>query len=69
IVEKIDKRIDSATLEIKEINSSVLKETEIGKIIIKTKKPIVFENFNNIEELGRFVLIKDSDVCAGGIIT
>jgi translation elongation factor EF-1alpha len=44
-------------------------ETEVAQMLISTKEPIAVENFNDIQELGRFVLVRDLDVVAGGIIT
>jgi len=41
---------------------------EIGKVIIKTLKPVVIEKFSDIPGLGRFVLTQNSEICAGGII-
>lgn len=41
----------------------------MGKVVISIEKPMVFEDFNEIEELGRFVLVKEGQICAGGIIT
>jgi sulfate adenylyltransferase subunit 1 (EFTu-like GTPase family) len=65
---KINNKIDSSTLEDIKDNSDRLNETEVGNVLIKTDKPIVVENFNYIEELGRFVLVRDDDTVAGGII-
>ncbi len=42
---------------------------EIGEVEIETKKPLAFTKFNDIKEMGRFVLIRGNDVVAGGIIT
>lgn len=67
-IEEICEKIDSSSFEILEKNSSVLSETQVGKVIISMDKPMAFENFSDIEELGRFVLLKDYQVCAGGII-
>lgn len=69
VIEKIEKKIDSSTLEVLEENAEGLQEREVGQMIIKTSEPIVVENFNDVQELGRFVLVKDMDVTAGGIIT
>ncbi|MBD3247205.1 hypothetical protein GF378_01135, partial [Candidatus Pacearchaeota archaeon] len=44
-----------------------IQNREVGNVIIKTEKPIVVEDFNNMQELGRFVLERN-DTCAGGII-
>jgi sulfate adenylyltransferase large subunit len=67
-VEKIVKRINSSTLESIEENVARLRTLEVGEVIIKLKKPIVTKRFNELEELGRFVLVKNGDTCAGGII-
>jgi sulfate adenylyltransferase large subunit len=68
-IEKIEKRTDTSTLEIIEEDATKLLPTEVGTVIIKTKSPIVLENFNDIKELGRFVLLKNNDTLAGGIVT
>jgi len=67
-VEKIKERIDSSTLEILEENASVINDTEVGEIVISTDRPVVLESFYKTPELGRFVLVRDNDVVAGGII-
>ena len=68
-VEKIHKRIDSSTLDIIEEDAQKLNNLEVGQVSIKTKSPIVVKSFNDVKELGRFVFVKDEDICAGGIIT
>jgi sulfate adenylyltransferase large subunit len=68
-IQEISERIDSSTFEVLEKNSSFLEEAQVGKVVISIDRPMVFENFNDLEELGRFVLLKDNHVCAGGIIT
>ena len=66
-VEELIKLIDSSTLE--EIRGrDDVRNREVADVIIKTDKPIVVENFNDIPELGRFVLER-LNTCAGGIIT
>ena len=68
-VASIDKRIDSSTLELLDTDCQTLKNLEVAEITIETKKPIVVKNFNDVQELGRFVLVQDQDICASGIIT
>ena len=68
-IEKIEKRINSSNLEVIEENAKKLEHTELGSVIIKTKEPLVIENFNDMAELGRFVFVKGYDTVAGGIIT
>jgi len=67
-IEEIKKRIDSSTLEILEEDAKRIENLEIGEVILKTKKPISITKFNEIPELGRFVLMKNENICAGGII-
>jgi len=68
-IESINKRINSSTLEVIEENSDEIKNLEVAEVIIKTKKPIVIKDFNDVQEFGRFVLVRDENTCAGGIIT
>jgi sulfate adenylyltransferase large subunit len=67
-IEKICRVINSSTLELISEDANEIKNREVASIIIKTDKPVVVENFNKMEELGRFVLGRE-DTCAGGIIT
>ncbi len=68
-VERIDKRIDSSTLDIIEQNAGTLKNLEVGQVTIKAKAPIVIKTFNDVKELGRFVFVEGDNICAGGIIS
>ncbi len=68
-IESINKRINSSTLEIISENAEILKNLEVAEVVLKTKKPVVIKDFNDIQELGRFVLVQDDNICAGGIIT
>lgn len=67
-IENISRVINSSTLELIAEDADEIKNREVASIIIKTDKPVVVENFNRMEELGRFVLGRE-DTCAGGIIT
>ena len=67
-VEKITKRIDSSSLGVLGEDSDILKNLEVGEVTIKTKDPIVLTTFGDVKELGRFVLVRDDNICAGGII-
>jgi len=68
-VESIDKRIDSSTLAVIAENSDKIRNLEVAEVIIKTKKPVAIKDFNDVQELGRFVLVQNENICAGGIIT
>jgi sulfate adenylyltransferase subunit 1 (EFTu-like GTPase family) len=68
-IENVSKRIDSSTLEVIEENAKLGKNLEVAEVTIKTAKPLVVKNFNDVRELGRFVLVQDGNISAGGIIT
>jgi len=68
-IESINKRINSSTLEIIAENAEAIKNLEVAEVFIKTKKPVAIKDFNDVQELGRFVLVHDENTCAGGIIT
>jgi translation elongation factor TU len=67
-VQKISERIDSSTLDIIEKDADKLKNLEVGRLLLETKKPMVIKSFNDVREFGRFVFVRDNDICAGGII-
>ena len=68
-VSSINAKYNSSSLEKLGENVSDLSNNEVGEIKFSLSKPIVYEDFNEIEELGRFVIVKGYDVSAGGIIT
>jgi len=67
-VERIGRRIDSSSLEVLGEDADILKNLEVGEVIIRTKDPIVLTMFSDVQELGRFVMVRDENICAGGII-
>lgn len=67
-IDNIQRVIDSSTLKVLEENAESIENRQVADIVIKTERPVVVENFNNIQEMGRFVFER-KDTCAGGIIT
>jgi sulfate adenylyltransferase large subunit len=67
-IKDIKQRMDSSTLDILEENATQLKNTEVGVLTIESEKPLIYDDFNDIPTMGRFVLVKEHDVVAGGII-
>ena len=68
VAEKIEKRIDSSTLELIEEDAKELRLNEAGIAIFRTEKPIVVEKFPLVEELGRFVIEHEYNLQGAGII-
>ena len=67
-INEIKRKIDSSTLEMLEENSETLKNTEVGILSVESETPLVYDNFTDIPAMGRFVLVRNKDVMAGGII-
>ncbi len=66
---EIDEVLDSSTLEVVSgEESEKIENRQVANVRIKTSEPVVVENFNDYQALGRFVLER-TDTCAGGIIT
>lgn len=68
-VESISRKLNSSTLEYIDNNMDTLNNLEVGEVVFKFKKNIVVARFKDIKALGRFVLVKDNNISAGGIIT
>lgn len=68
-IAEIERRIDSSDLRVVEERAGTLENLEVGEVRIRTKKPIAVERFQAVQELGRFVLMRENNICAGGIIT
>lgn len=67
-VDAILKVVNSSTLEEVQSASRQIAKNEVAEIILSTRKPVVFDTFDVIEETGRFVLVSDRQVRGGGII-
>ncbi len=65
-IKEIIEVIDSSSLE--KVENEEIKNRQAANVLIEASKPVLVENFNEIPELGRFVLEKQETV-AGGIIT
>lgn len=68
-VERIEKRINTATLEILEENASGLNINEAAMAVLKTESPVIVENFALMKELGRFIIEHGPDLSGVGIVT
>ncbi|MFH0739388.1 MAG: GTP-binding protein [Candidatus Omnitrophota bacterium] len=69
VAETIENPINSATLKITKGRTSELKSNQAAKIILKTKRPLVAENFSFIDELGRFVIERENRLQGVGIVS
>jgi small GTP-binding protein len=68
-IESVRRRINSSTFETIESNAARLEATEVGHVVIAVQQPLVVDEFAAGEPLGRFVLLKDDELSAGGTVT
>lgn len=68
-VEKIERRIDPSSLRSSGNDAKCLEYALAGEVSIKTEQPVVIDDFRRVSRLGRFILEKEHDVVAGGIVT
>jgi sulfate adenylyltransferase subunit 1 len=67
-IEKINRKFDPASMELTEEDASSMNGTEVAEILIRLDKKAVVDPFNEIPEMGRFVLERGGRPVAGGII-
>ncbi len=66
--ERIEKKMNSSTLETIHEGANQLKINEAALVIFRTKRPVLLEKFTFIEELGRFVIESKETLRGAGII-
>jgi bifunctional enzyme CysN/CysC len=64
----IEQVMDSSSLEKTSDAREQLQRNETGRLTIQTRGPLVLDNYDRIPNLGRFVIIDDGQICAGGTI-
>lgn len=62
-------KMNSSSLENIDNNFSEINALEACQVLIVTKKPFIISTFNELDKLGRIVILKDNTICGGGIIT
>ena len=67
-VRKIGDRINSSSLDLIAKDAEELRETEVAKLTLKMNSYVSTDPFEQIAEMGRFVLMRDNDTVAGGVV-
>ena len=67
-IERIYRKFDPASLEIIEEEPSFIMGAQVANVLIHLESEAVVDSFNDIPEMGRFVLERDGRPVAGGII-
>lgn len=68
VISRIYKRFDSASIDVVESDARKIRSAEIAEVEIKLEKPVAIDKFNDIPEMGRFVLERAGYPAAGGIV-
>ena len=66
-VATIHRILDTADLDLQNTKTTVAKN-EVAEITIRTKAPIAFDLYQDIEVTGRFVIVDGYDISGGGIV-
>jgi len=67
-VEKIADRMDSGSLEVLQADAAELANTEVAEVTLAAERPIHYDRFSRIAEMGRLVLMRGADIVAGGMV-
>ncbi|MBN1766609.1 MAG: 50S ribosome-binding GTPase [Sedimentisphaerales bacterium] len=67
-VKKITDRLNSSSLELIAGDADELRETEVAHLTLKLDGYVCTDPFEIVEETGRFVLMRDNDTVAGGVL-
>ena len=67
-IDEIYKTFDPASLEVTEEATEQIKEAEVAEVMISLERDAVIDSFQEIPEMGRFVLEQGGVPAAGGII-
>ena len=68
LAKEVRERINSETGEVVGGNVSQIRENEAATIILNVESPVVVENFSDIPELGRFVLVREGRNVGAGVV-
>jgi bifunctional enzyme CysN/CysC len=60
-------RMDSSSLD--ELGEGPLSNNEVGEVTVDADRQLAFTPFDEVPELGRFVLVRGEDIIAGGIVS
>ncbi len=67
-VTAITRVLDSATLAVAEEPRLEIRKNEAAEVVLRTRRPIAFDNNDVVNATGRFVLLEGARIGGGGII-
>jgi bifunctional enzyme CysN/CysC len=67
-LDRIDRLMDSATLApLVEIRHAIARN-EVAELVFRTKRPLAFDNSDEVQVTGRFIVVQDGRIGGGGVI-
>ena len=67
-IASIEEIMNSATLERTSGTAVELARNEVGRVTIHARAPVVLDNHDRVPNLGRFVLVDEGTIVAGGVV-
>lgn len=68
VIDTIKHKLNTGQLVEDQKDVNQLEDLDAGKVVIKLKKQLAVSKFTDYESIGRFVILRDDNICAGGII-
>lgn len=68
-IARIIRIIDASDLAAAPEAKARIDRHDVAEVVLKTKRPIAFDNYTDFAYTGRFVIIDDYDIWGGGIIS
>jgi bifunctional enzyme CysN/CysC len=67
-LDRIDRLMDSATLApLVEIRHEIARN-EVAELVFRTKRPLAFDNSDEVQVTGRFIVVQEGRIGGGGVI-
>jgi bifunctional enzyme CysN/CysC len=65
---RVDRLMDSATLAPLEEKRPQIARNEVAELVFRTRRPLAFDNSDEVQVTGRFIVVQDGRIGGGGVI-
>jgi bifunctional enzyme CysN/CysC len=67
-LERVDRLMDSATLAPLAETRPQIARNEVAELVFRTRRPLAFDNADEVQVTGRFIVVQDGRIGGGGVI-
>jgi bifunctional enzyme CysN/CysC len=67
-LDRVDRLMDSATLAPLEEKRPQIGRNEVAELVFRTRRPLAFDNSDEVQVTGRFIVVQDGRIGGGGVI-